>query len=241
MNRLSSVAAALVAALVVLVLNVEASVNPGLCRQTKNESLVGICFTYPPVGGSCSSVIGGQQVYLAVNQTIQAQEVFALTIMATLRQNRGLVDDNCLVVGDAFACNTVYPSCTRTVPSNPFSEGIPALPCESFCQSLWSACNVPFNQFNLGTILGTKTFDVQDFSFPHCPSTVAGVGTFEQGGQPADIFGVRFIRALGAFPIGYKGQPRNPPTAATGSATAGWLYHAASGNVFLNDGNWLNR
>jgi general secretion pathway protein G len=31
-----------------------------------------------------------------------------------------------------------------------------------------------------------------------------------------------------------------PPTAVGGS-TAGWLYHAASGNVFLNDVAWLNR
>jgi prepilin-type N-terminal cleavage/methylation domain-containing protein len=31
----------------------------------------------------------------------------------------------------------------------------------------------------------------------------------------------------------------SPPT-AVGANTAGWLYHSTSGNVFLNDANWLS-
>ncbi|MBA4018203.1 MAG: redox-sensing transcriptional repressor Rex [Pirellula sp.] len=32
----------------------------------------------------------------------------------------------------------------------------------------------------------------------------------------------------------------NPPTAATGSATAGWLYHAASGGVWIDNADLLS-
>jgi len=188
-----------------------APVNP-ICLQTKNDSLTGGCGIYPPNVGVCKDVIGGQQVYFQANQSFLAQEAFALTIMATLRANKGLVDDNCLKVGDAFACNSVYPKCNRANPNTP--EGIPVLTCESFCQDLWAACKIPFDQFNIGTIIGTGTFDVRDFSFPHCPSGEVGVGTFELGGQPTDVFGERFIRALGAFPRGYTGQPRNPKQSA---------------------------
>ncbi len=33
----------------------------------------------------------------------------------------------------------------------------------------------------------------------------------------------------------------NPPTAASGAADAGWLYHKASGNIWLDDTRYLNR
>lgn len=33
----------------------------------------------------------------------------------------------------------------------------------------------------------------------------------------------------------------NPPTAASGEADAGWLYHQPSGNIWLDDANYLDR
>ncbi len=33
----------------------------------------------------------------------------------------------------------------------------------------------------------------------------------------------------------------NPPTAASGAADAGWLYHKATGNIWLDHASYLNR
>jgi len=184
------------------------------CAQNTTFSETGFCFEYQR-SLSCSGVLLGKTVYLpffenyTVEQTIARQEAFTVTIMATLIANQGLISEECLTVGDAWACNAVYPPCTKASAT----EGIPQLPCESFCQDLWSACSVAFNQFNIGTILGTKTFDVDEFAFPSCPGG-PGNGTFQVDPQPTDVFGERDIRALGAFPRGYLGQPRNPANSA---------------------------
>ncbi len=40
---------------------------------------------------------------------------------------------------------------------------------------------------------------------------------------------------------GWAAIGNNPPTVASGSSTVGWLYHSASGNVWVNDANHFDK
>jgi len=58
----------------------------------------------------------------------------------------------------------------------------------------------------------------------------------------------RYIPDIPRCPIGpNKGATgwaaigNNPPTVASGSPTVGWLYHSASGNVWVNDANHFDK
>jgi general secretion pathway protein G len=57
-----------------------------------------------------------------------------------------------------------------------------------------------------------------------------------------------YIRAIPACPIGprkgatgWAAANANPPTVVSGSAAVGWLYHAASGGVWVNDIDHLDK
>ena len=54
-----------------------------------------------------------------------------------------------------------------------------------------------------------------------------------------------YLYALPLNPFTNKSTVRpaaaNPPTSATPGTDRGWLYHAASGNVWLDDANYLDR
>ena len=57
----------------------------------------------------------------------------------------------------------------------------------------------------------------------------------------------KYLREMPACPTGtHKGATgwgacANPPAGEAGAATIGWLYHAASGGVWVNDGNHLDK
>ena len=165
----------------------------------------GICQTYPTNGSICSSILGGQSVYVNAGQEIM--DGIALQIINVMVSNQDIVGTACRISSDAFICNSIYLPC-HTAPPSP--EGIPSLPCQTYCDNFWAACQVVFDAFFIGAIVGLGQ-PLATFTFPFCVN-----GTFSvTAPQPADVFGVRYIPGMGLSPEGYANQTRYPASSAT--------------------------
>ncbi len=97
---------------------------------------------------------------------------------------------------------------------------------------------------NLRTLRGQiQTYIVQHNGSP--PATLAKLTEkTDASGATGTEFGP-YLQFIPVNPFTNKSTvtatSANPPTAASSGADRGWLYHAASGNVWLDEGGYLNQ
>jgi prepilin-type N-terminal cleavage/methylation domain-containing protein len=74
-----------------------------------------------------------------------------------------------------------------------------------------------------------------------------GQGAMSSNKTSKYIYG-KYLRAIPPCPVGpckgatgWAAANANPPTVVSGSSSVGWLYHAATGGVWVNDINHLDK
>jgi len=174
-----------------------------------------------PYSGICSTIVGG---YVWANETfsVDKQDVIVTNALATIRKNKGIIDDACLFVTDWYACaNVLYP-CENA--GGDTDEGIPLLPCALDCDEWWETCGYEFSTVYLQTSLNG---DISESVVTMCVN-----GTFKDNngndlGTP-DRFGVRPLPSNEFYPLGY-GNAADPS-----QATLRWPVDTAT--YYLSNG-----